>query len=120
MKFIIPETMTAVQVEKETGKLITGIVPVPKPAKGEVLIKIAAAPINPSDIARIKSTIENEESLSFVPGIEGSGRVVAAGNGLIPSLFMGKRVACSAAYSASGTYAEYMLTNATLCFPIPK
>jgi NADPH:quinone reductase-like Zn-dependent oxidoreductase len=120
MKFILPEKMTAVQIDMVTGKLITRIVSVPKPSKGEVLIKMAAAPINPSDIARIKSIMESENSPVFIPGIEGSGRVVAAGKGLLPSLFLGRRVGCSSAYETSGTYAEYMLTKATLCFPLPK
>ncbi len=112
--------MKAVQIEKETGKLIVREVPVPRPGKGEVLVKVSAAPINPSDINQIKSKIGTDEINSFIPGIEGSGRVVAAGNGILPSLFIGKRVGFSSGYGGGGTYAEYTVTKATLCFPLSK
>jgi NADPH:quinone reductase-like Zn-dependent oxidoreductase len=120
MRYNIPEKMKAVQIEKETGKLVVREIPVPKPGKGEVLVKVAAAPINPSDINQIKGILEGGDVTSFTPGIEGSGRVVSAGNGFLPSLFMGKRVGFSSGYGNGGTYAEYSLTKATLCFPIPK
>ena len=120
MNDTIPEKMTAVMIDSTSGKLVIRTIPVPRPAKGEVLVKIAAAPINPSDIARIKDAVENKGLEFFVPGIEGSGRVVASGKGLLPALIKGRRVACSSFYTMSGTYAEFMVTKATLCFPLPK
>jgi len=42
--------------------------------------------------------------------------VVAAGPGLLPRLWLGKRVACAVS-SFGGTWAEY-LTHATLCVPL--
>ncbi len=116
----IPKMMKAVVLEKESGRLITQNVPVPSPGAGEVLIKIAAAPVNPSDLARIKGMIGNEEMNTFIPGIEGSGTVVNAGKGLLPKLWMGKRVSCSSTLATSGTWAEYMVTKAGHCFPISK
>lgn len=107
-------------IDSTSGKLVSRTIPVPKPAKGEVLVKIAAAPINPSDIARIKESVENNKTDSFIPGIEGSGRVVAAGRGFLPALMNGRRVACSSFYPTSGTYAEYLITKSTLCFPLPE
>jgi len=47
---------------------------------------------------------------------EGSGTVVAAGPGLLPRLWLGKRMACAVS-SFGGTWAEY-LTHATLCVPL--
>jgi NADPH:quinone reductase-like Zn-dependent oxidoreductase len=120
MKYIIPEKMKAVQIEKETAKLVVREVPVPRPGKGEVLVKVAAAPINPSDINQIKSKIEANNLDSYIPGIEGSGRIVAAGTGFLPSLFMGRRVGFTTGYGNCGTYAEYAVTKATLCFPLPE
>jgi NADPH:quinone reductase-like Zn-dependent oxidoreductase len=116
----IPEKMLAVCLEKPGGSLSVLTVPVPHPKQGEVLVKMAASPVNPSDLARIKSIITEEDLLTFIPGIEGSGTVIAAGKGLIPRLWLGKRVACSAIYPSSGTWAEYMVTSASYCFPIPK
>jgi NADPH:quinone reductase-like Zn-dependent oxidoreductase len=116
----IPEKMLAVYLEKQGGSLGIQTVPVPHPKQGEVLLKMAAAPVNPSDLVRIKSIATAEDLLSFIPGIEGSGTVIEAGKGLIPRLWLGKRVACSAIYPTSGTWAEYMVTSASYCFPIPK
>jgi NADPH:quinone reductase-like Zn-dependent oxidoreductase len=117
MSDTIPKEMRAVCL-KADGGLQVKTVPVPVPGAGQVLVKISAAPVNPSDMARIKHLPETEKS-SFIAGIEGSGVVVASGKGLIPSLWKGKRVACSSAYSYSGTWAEYMVTPAMSCIPLP-
>ena len=116
----IPEKMQAVHLERRDGPLLIRTVTVPHPTQGEVLVKMAAAPINPSDMARIKNISAEQDLLSFVPGLEGSGTVVEAGKGLLPGLWLGKRVACSASSQNSGTWAEYMVTSASYCFPIPK
>lgn len=116
----IPEKMQAVHLEKQGEPLVVRTVPVPCPKQGEVLVKMAAAPVNPSDLAQIKSISTEQDLISFIPGIEGSGSVVAAGKGLLPRLWLGKRVACSATGPKSGTWAEYMVTSASYCFPIPK
>jgi NADPH2:quinone reductase len=115
-----PVTMKAVGLEKPGGPLVIRERVIQDPGPDEVLIKIAAAPVNPSDIAIIKKAAENHDLTTFIPGLEGSGTVVAAGKGLLPHLWLGKRVACSSAYSTSGTWAEYMLTTAGMCFPLSK
>jgi NADPH:quinone reductase len=115
----IPEQMHAVHLDKPGGGLVVRTVPVPQPKSGEVLIKMAAAPVNPSDLVRINSISTLEEISSFIPGIEGSGTVLAAGKGL-SRLWLGKRVACSAVSSSSGTWAEFMVTSASYCFPYPE
>jgi len=120
MKYNIPEKMTAVQIDKNTGKLVARQVAVPKPGNGEVLVKITAAPINPSDVNHIKSMLNSEHISTFIAGIEGSGRIVAAGKGLLPGIFLGRRVGCTSGYGFGGTYADYVVTKATLCFPLPK
>jgi NADPH:quinone reductase-like Zn-dependent oxidoreductase len=109
--------MQAVFLLKPGGPLIVKEVPVPEPGPSEVLVKIAAAPVNPSDLARNKN-VHNDELSSFIPGLEGSGTVVAAGKGLLPALWLGKRVSCSSGYRTSGTWAEYMVTPAGNCFPL--
>jgi NADPH:quinone reductase len=109
--------MKAVFFNPENGELFTRIVPVPVPGKGEVLIQMIAAPVNPSDLAKIRETTA-AEAVDFIPGIEGCGKVVAAGKGILPALFMGRRVACSSKLRHSGTWAEYMVTAAGNCFPV--
>ena len=110
--------MQAVFLEKPGGPLVVKEVKIPEPGPGEVLIKMSAAPVNPSDLAQIRNAPANYDLGTFIPGLEGSGRVVAAGKGILPRLWMGKRVACSNEYHTSGTWAQYMVTNAGKCFPL--
>jgi len=107
--------MKAVFTEKQGGPLVVREVEIPKPGPGEVLVKIAAAPINPSDLARVRNMDTDLDT--FIPGLEGSGTVVAAGKGLLPRLWLGKRVACTH-HGIRGTWAEYMVTSAAMCFPL--
>ena len=110
--------MKAVFVEKPGDPLVIRETDIPQPGAGEVLIRMAAAPINPSDIAIIKRAHSEVEPAPFIPGLEGAGKVVAAGKGLLPRLWLGKRVACSPMHGSGGTWAEYMVTSAVLCFPL--
>lgn len=115
----IPESMLAVCVDSN-GRLRHRIIPVPEPGKGQVLVKISAAPVNPSDLARIKHALGTPLQNRITPGIEGSGRVVARGGGILPLLWNGRRVACSPDDDVSGTWAEYMVTSASNCIPLPS
>jgi len=115
----IPTTMQAVQLDQAGGKLIVRAVPVPQPQPGQVLIRMAAAPINPSDLGALMGySYSGERTYPITPGLEGSGWVVAAGSGLMGRLLMGRRVACAAALDGNGTWAEYMLTTAMSCIPL--
>lgn len=114
----VPEKMKAVFAGTAEGKLIVREVRTPIPGPGEVLVKIKAAPVNPSDLAGIRKASLRNDTQNFIPGLEGSGVVVAAGKGLLPKLWIGKRVACSSANHSSGTWAEFMVTKASMCFPL--
>lgn len=92
--------------------------PVPKPGPGQLLIKIAASPINPSDIIFLEGRYGVKKPLPITPGFEASGTVVAAGWGVMSMAFSGRRVACSPPNDGDGTWAEYMLTPANLCMPL--
>jgi len=121
MSLLIPETMQAVRLEEENGKLQIRQHPVPVPGPDEVLVRMAASTINPSDIGFLysKSGYSNR-TLPVTPGVEGSGTVVAAGAGLLPKFMLGKRVACTRSGNKDGTWAEYMKTRASLCSPLKK
>jgi NADPH:quinone reductase-like Zn-dependent oxidoreductase len=97
-------------------------VPVPQPGPGEVLVRLAAAPVNPSDLVFMLGLYGFRKGLPTILGFEGSGTVVAAGSGILPRLLLGRRVACAAAdpNSRGGTWAEYLATRATLCIPLRK
>jgi NADPH:quinone reductase len=112
--------MRALFLEKPGGPLIVKELEIPVPSKGEVLVKIAAAPVNPSDIVRIKNAHSEYDLETFIPGLEGSGTVVTAGRGILPGLWLGKRVTCSSGHGKGGTWAEYMVTPAANCFPLSE
>jgi len=114
----IPSAMRAVFLEKPGGPLIVRQVKIHEPGPGEVIVKIAAAPINPSDIIRLKNAHKDYDLNTYIPGLEGSGTVVVAGKGLLPKLWLGRRVACSAGLDMYGTWAEYLITPAVKCFPL--
>ena len=121
MNHSIPSTMHAVQVDEPNGKLTLREIPLPRPQAGQVLIRMAAAPINPSDLGSLSGlSYRGKRQFPFTPGLEGSGTVVEAGEGFMPSLLNGRRVACSALLTGDGTWAEYMVTSAGLCVPLNK
>ncbi len=88
-----------------------------RPASGEVLIRVAASPINPSDL-RFLSGSPAGSTGPVVPGLEGSGTVVSAGAGLIPRLLAGRRVAFASAQGVA--WAEYAVAPATRCIPLKE
>jgi NADPH:quinone reductase-like Zn-dependent oxidoreductase len=117
--------MRAVQLRDYDGKpesISIATIPVPRPAAGEVLVRMAAAPINPSDVAFINGMYGVKKALPAIPGFEGSGTVVAAGGGMMARFLMGKRVACHASSPnvAGGTWAEYLAVPASFCVPLRK
>lgn len=92
--------------------------PVPTPARGQVLIKVEAAPCNPSDILLLQGRYGKKKTLPAIPGWEGAGTVVATGGGLAGRWLMGKRVAFSAQTDAGGTWAEYCAVDAKSCISL--
>jgi NADPH2:quinone reductase len=121
----IPERMHAVQLDRYDPDLdraieSLGVVskPVPQTGRGQVLIKIEAAPCNPSDLLFLQGLYGVTKTLPSVPGWEGAGTVVKAGGGLIGRMLLGRRVACAGQADADGTWAEYFLTEARLCVPL--
>jgi NADPH:quinone reductase-like Zn-dependent oxidoreductase len=119
----IPSTMRALQLRAYDGKpesLVLVEKPVPHPSKGQVLVKIAATPVNPSDAGFIRGLYAMQKKLPITPGFEGSGTVVETGGGLMARALVGKRVACSAPFDGDGTWAEYMVTSAKMCIPLRK
>lgn len=118
MSATIPKSMQAVLIEQPGEPPAIGQVPVPSPGPGQVLVRMAAAPINPSDLGFMRGSYGFQKPFPVVPGFEGSGTVVAAGPGLISRFMMGKRVACSAA--SGGSWAEYLVTQAMTCIPLVK
>lgn len=117
----IPETMRAVELrDYEGGADALAVVdkPVPKPGEGQVLVRIHASPVNPSDLSFLRGTYGVKKKLPVVPGFEASGEVVASGGGVWANHIVGRRVACAAPTNGDGTWAEYMVAEAALCIPL--
>jgi NADPH:quinone reductase-like Zn-dependent oxidoreductase len=95
MSITLPEMMHAVVHDEESGSLVLRQRPIPQPGKNEVLIRMAASPINPSDLGYLRGTGEMKRPLPAMPGIEGSSVIVAGGFGALPRFMVGRCVACA-------------------------
>lgn len=87
-------------------------VDIPSPKQGEVLVKMVAAPVNPSDYSRWKAdpSGKDEQHEPKPMGLEGAGVVVATGGGMAANRLVGKTVGVIA--MNGGTYAEYLCVDA--------
>jgi NADPH2:quinone reductase len=81
-------------------------VPKPKPAAGQVLVRIHAAGVNPYDTYMRAGTYAIKPPLPYTPGSDGAGPVEAIGEG-VKKVKPGDRV--YTAKTVSGAYAEYAL-----------
>lgn len=93
-------------------------IPTPKPKHGQVLVKMEAAPCNPSDVLNLQGMYGAQKTLPATPGGEGCGTVVASGGGFQARRLVGKRVACGLQSDADGTWAEYFIADASTCIPL--
>ncbi len=93
---------------------------IPKPRKGQVLVKMEYSPINPSDLAFLTGQYGIQKPFPTVPGFEGSGTVVESGGGFYAGMLKGRRVACVAHDKLDGPWAEYMVTDAFKCVSLGK
>jgi NADPH:quinone reductase len=84
----------------------------------EVLIKMEAAPCNPSDIAFLRGGYNIKRNLPAVPGFEGAGKVVATGNEV--KHLIGKRVSSFTQADTDGTWGEYFISQAEDCIIIKE
>jgi NADPH:quinone reductase len=118
-------------------------VPVPSPAANEVLVRVEASPINPSDLgvlipgadmstATVAGTPEHPVVTAPLPdgalvglsaridkslpvGNEGAGTVVAAGSSPAAQALLGKKVGIA----GGGMYTQYRAVDAAACLVLP-
>ncbi|MEO1952107.1 zinc-binding dehydrogenase [Thioclava sp.] len=110
----------------------------PDPTGNQVLVKMEAAPINPSDLAILvgAADMENAEyspgkfvakvpeafnagskarhGLKLPAGNEGAGTVVATGDSDAAKALMGQRVSCV----PGNAYSQYCIADAQMCLPL--
>jgi trans-2-enoyl-CoA reductase len=89
-----------------------------RPSLGEVLVQVEAAPVNPSDLLYIAGNYILSPKPSAPVGIEGVGRVIAAGTEVNRDL-VGRRVLILPTYR-HGTWATHTIVQATDVVPVPE
>ena len=110
----------------------------PEPTGNQVLVKMEAAPINPSDLAILTGAADFENAeytrgkvVAKMPepfnsgskarhgqklpaGNEGAGTVVATGDSDMAKALMGQRVACV----PGSAFSQYAIADAAMCLPL--
>jgi propanol-preferring alcohol dehydrogenase len=140
---LLPATMQAAVVHKFGEPLVLETRPVPRPGSGQVLIKVAACGVCPTDLHAAQGDFPVKPQLPFIPGHEVAGTVRMIGN-LVQGIKVGDRVgvawlhqACghcefcltghetlckaqqNTGYSVNGGYAEYIVADADYAVPLP-
>ncbi|WP_421905545.1 NAD(P)H-quinone oxidoreductase [Mameliella sp.] len=112
------ETMRAIEITEPGGPEVLKPTtrPLPQPAAGQVVIKVAYAGVNRPDALQRAGSYAPPPGASDLPGLEASGEVVALGAG-VQSLSLGDKVC---ALLPGGGYAEYVATPAAHCLPVPQ
>jgi NADPH:quinone reductase-like Zn-dependent oxidoreductase len=144
----IEGTQTGLQLRsliRASGELEISLapMPIPEPGADEVLVRVEATPLNPSDLgllfgaadmsgARASGTTEAPVITAKVPdaamkamagrldepmpvGNEGAGTVIKAGSSVAAQQLLGKTVAMI----GGAMYAQYRLMKAADCLPLP-
>src|ERR1700726_3696704 len=91
-------------------------VPTPRPAAGQVLVRVRAAGVNPYDTYMRNGTYAVKPPLPYTPGSDAAGDVEAIGEGVSKGK-RGDRV--YTAKTLTGAYAEYALALETQVHPLP-
>lgn len=108
----LPTVMTALELSAYDGLDALKVVekPVPELDQGQILVKVEAAAVNPSDLMFNRGRYGFTKPLPTVPGFEASGRVIS-GRGMYPRALVGRRVACTVQQQGDGTWAEYVAVD---------
>ena len=114
----VPLEMTVIEIAAPGGpeQLKVAQRPTPRPADGEVLIRVAAAGVNRPDVMQRQGRYPPPPGASDLPGLEIAGDIVALGP-KVSGLSIGDKVT---ALLPGGGYAEYSIAAAPLCLPVPN
>jgi putative PIG3 family NAD(P)H quinone oxidoreductase len=112
------QEMRAIEIMEPGGPdvLRPVVMSIPKPNRNEVLIKIAFAGVNRPDVLQRAGSYMPPPGASDLPGLEASGTVFAIGQN-VTNWAIGDEVC---ALLPGGGYAEYAVTQASHCLPVPK
>jgi NADPH2:quinone reductase len=114
-------SMHAVEITAfgEPEVLRLGDRPVPQPAAGELLIRVAASGINRPDVLQRKGHYAPPPGTSDLPGLEVAGVVESGDAGAMQAagIRVGDRVC---ALVAGGGYAQWCVAPVAQCLPVPE
>ena len=110
--------MRAIEIVEPGGPdvLRPVVMSIPKPNRNEVLIKISFAGVNRPDVLQRAGSYMPPPGASDLPGLEASGTIFAIGQN-VTNWAIGDEVC---ALLPGGGYAEYAVTQASHCLPVPK
>jgi NADPH:quinone reductase len=122
------EAMKAIRVKEFGGPEVMQLEEVadPKPAAGQVVVRIRAAGVNPVDVYVRSGTYPRKPALPYTPGTDGAGTVESLGpdantpadaDAAAKRFKPGDRVYLAG--SLSGTYADLALCEEQFVFPLP-
>src|SRR6185503_6340734 len=89
--------------------------PVPQPAEGEMLVKVAAAGVNRPDVMQRRGLYPPPKGATDIPGLEIAGEVITLGPG-VKRWKVGDKVT---ALVVGGGYAEYVAVPEPQALPMP-
>ena len=113
----LPAQMTVIGIRAPGGPEMLAVEqrPLPQPAAGEVLVKVAAAGVNRPDVMQRQGLYPPPAGATDIPGLEIAGEVVALGAG-VTRWKLGDQVM---ALVVGGGYAEYCPAHESHCLPVP-
>jgi NADPH2:quinone reductase len=114
----LPAEMTAIAIRAPGGPdvLVPERRPLPRPADGEVLVKVAAAGVNRPDVMQRQGLYPPPAGATDIPGLEIAGEVVALGAG-VKRWKLGDQVMTLV---VGGGYAEYCPAHESHALPLPR
>jgi putative PIG3 family NAD(P)H quinone oxidoreductase len=109
--------MRQIEISQPGGPEVLKITeaPVPTPGEGEVLIRVQAAGINRADVLQRQGRYSLRPGISAIPGLEAAGTIAAIGSGV--KRWKENDQVC--ALLTGGGYADYAVTPASQCLPVP-
>lgn len=90
-------------------------VPTPAARAGEVVVRMRARPVNPSDLSLVRGRYGQLPPLPATPGLEGAGEVESLGEG-VAGVAVGARVV---PIGVTGTWSQRVVVPAAQLVPVP-
>ncbi len=115
--------MKAVRVHKFGGSDVLQLeqgVPIPRPQDHQILVRVICAGVNPVETYIREGQYSRLPELPYTPGSDAAGYVETLGRSaaIATGLKQGQRVFVTGTAGNSGSYAEYIVADATFVFPL--